>query len=151
MDMIINPMFSSRNFSLKEISHRPIPMDSEALWLEACGYFQMGIMQMIRDLISKKFGVDVPITPTSGYRNPTINEATPGAAKNSLHMWRIAEGMQLYCACDFTVDGSKVDPKKVYEFLVEVLGGFGELIYYPKDHHFHYSASVKKEPFIQGG
>lgn len=141
-------MFRSLNFSSEEIAHRPIPMDNESLWLEPCSYFQMGVMQTVRNLISKKFGKDIPITITSGYRSPTINETVPGAAKNSMHIWRLGDNFGLYCANDFIVDGSKVDPKKVYEFLVEVLGGYVELIYYPKDHHFHLSASIKKEAFV---
>ena len=108
-------------------------------------------MQIIRDLICKKFGQDIAITITSGYRSPDVNNATKGAAKDSMHIWRLGENLNFLCACDFTVDGSKVDPQKVYEFLKDVLGGYSELIYYPSegDKHFHYSPSLKKEPFAK--
>lgn len=130
-----------------------MPSGDQVFFIEACACFQTGCMQVVRDLISKKFVPDDPtgitITITSGYRNPTINALTPGAAPNSMHLWRLGEGMSFLTANDFVIDGSKADPEKVFEYLKSVLGGYCELIFYPQDKHFHISFSLKKEPFAK--
>lgn len=139
-------MISSRNFNLKEIAHRELPQD---MFYHTAAAYEMGIMQMIRFLIKKKFQKDIPITITSGYRSQEVNDNTPGSAKNSNHIWGLDDKFRLRVANDFTVDGSQIDPHTVYLYLKEVLGGEIELIYYEKTKHFHVSPSQAKEAFVQ--
>ena len=137
---------ASRNFTITEITHRELPQD---MFYHNAAAFQMGAMQMIRNLIKKRFQKDIPITITSGYRSQEVNNNTPGSAKKSNHIWGLDDGFRLKTANDFVVDGSQVDPYEVYCYLKDVLGGEIELIYYEKTKHFHISPSQAKEAFIQ--
>lgn len=89
-------MLSSRNFTVNEIAHRPLPKD---VLYELIACFQMGKMQSIVDYLSYKLRYEVSCEPTSGYRDPAYNK-TIGGAENSRHCWKIQNG-KIVCGGDY--------------------------------------------------
>lgn len=92
----------SRNFTLEEIAHRPLPAN-----LQDIGLMAMGYMQAIRDLSSARFGKDVPLKITSGYRELTYNREVSSSKTpdNSYHVWRWQGDKAPLWAVDFAPIG----------------------------------------------
>lgn len=86
----------SKNFTLTEIAHRPLLSDPS---LQACGMYQMGKMQAIRNFLCGVYDREVKIIITSGYRELEYNRSI-GSPDTSNHVWRIEDG-RVRAANDF--------------------------------------------------
>lgn len=91
----------TRNFSVEEIAHRPLPPA-----LLPVGISLLGYAQGMRDMACATFGKEISITTTSGYRDKLYNRTVSTAKNpdNSNHIWRIVNGMPIG-AWDFVPNG----------------------------------------------
>jgi len=127
-------MFSSRNFNIKEIANQELP---PAPWYLMAACFQMGVMQIVRDILTSQLGTDARTRIISGWRSIPSNDALANAARNSYHLWRLAEGQQFVTANDFTLIDEPNLVKPAYDILKNIL--IGELYYDESDNKIHYS------------
>ncbi len=146
-DMISFKIFSSRNFSAKEIAHKSIDTDPDNSFLFEAVHYQMGWMQAIRDYLCHYFKKEVPIEITSGYRSVAYNKVIGGVA-NSLHIWRLGVpnqyGLTMITACDFRPKG--VDIRQAFEALSWCQGEM--YLHVPKS-IIHYSPYEPEPHFVK--
>jgi hypothetical protein len=146
-DMIQGNMFSSRDFSAREIANRVIDSDPDSGHLFEIAHFELGVMQMIRDYLCHYFKKDVPIQITSGYRPVAYNKLV-GGVENSYHIWRLGTpnklGLQMISAIDFRPLG--VDIEEAFKALSWLKGEF----YWNKQKSIlHYSPYKEEAHFIK--
>ena len=119
----------SRNFTLEEIAHRPLPNDKRDI-----AAFLTGKMQSIVDYLSYQLKTRIGCTPTSGYRSPKVNidiSTTDRADKTSNHMWRI-ENDYIKCAGDYKFFNKQTSIQIPCSIIFPLLAPFGGEIYWNK-------------------
>lgn len=94
----------TRNFTLAEIAHRPLPKD-----LEPIGLVLLGYAQCMRDAACARFSRNIAIDTTSGYRDRAYNRTVSTATNpdNSNHIWRYINGVPV-AAWDFSPIGFNI-------------------------------------------
>lgn len=128
-------MIRTRNFTLNEVIHRPDKLPDELLPI---AYSALGTMQAIRDALCFRFGKEVPVEQTSGYRELAYNLSI-GSSKNSFHIWRFENGKMIY-ACDFKPKG--VPLRQALNVANEVVKGE---VYLHRRHGFIHAAPCGPE------
>lgn len=128
----------SKNFSTHEVIHRdPEKLPSE---LEPIAYHAQGMLQGFRNHLKVKYGKDIILNVTSGYRSPSYNRAIGGAA-NSYHQWRIDKDGSMVWATDL------ISPNLSQELLYEEAARFftGEVYMHRTNGLVHVSDYGKDE------
>jgi uncharacterized protein YcbK (DUF882 family) len=107
-------------------------------------------MQAVRDAACLKFGKDVPLRITSGYREPAYNRSKAvGSKAGSYHEWRIGTGKEqgrLLWAIDFVPIG--VNLVEFWKWYEDFTGGER---YCHRGHGFIHTApnAMDKKPWIK--
>lgn len=117
---------NSRNFTIEEIAHRGINSSE----LTDIAYFQMGIMQMIRDYLSWRMKKEVSIQCTSGYRDEKFNKVI-GGVDGSNHIWREEDGF-IRCAGDYRFFDKNTKEQIPCMLILQMLEPFQGEIYHNK-------------------
>ena len=130
----------TRNFTLQEVAHRPLP---DHLIPNAVAAMQA--MQILRDMGSAYFKKDVPLRITSGYRELDYNRKI-GSPDNSYHVWRASDKGTLLWAVDFEPIG--VD---IAQYFAWMMGNVkGERYRHQRHKFIHFAPNGKdKPPWIQ--
>lgn len=133
----------TRNFTLQEVAHRPLP---DHLIPNAVAAMQA--MQMLRDMGSAYFKKDVPLRITSGYREKEYNRKVSGSRNpdNSYHVWRKEADGTLIWAVDFVPIG--VTPSQYFAWMMNIVKG--ERYRHQRHKFIHFAPNGKdKPPWIQ--
>lgn len=130
----------SRNFTLAEIAHRPLPAS-----LQDVGLVAMGYIQAIRDLGSARFGKDVPLKIMSGYRELAYNRSIK-SPDSSYHVWRTRSNDSPLWAVDFIPQGVSV--AAYFDWLKDITRG--ERYRHSKHGFIHLAPfAPDKKPWVQ--
>lgn len=133
----------SRNFDTQEVVHRNVPEE-----LEPNAYFLQGVLQVLRDACTIKYGKNVRIVLISGYRPPEVNAELENAADNSNHMWANDEEdfREFKVAAD--IYSPDLPPQLLYSVAKTLIRG--EVYYDVSDRKVHIAPCGRvKQPWVQ--
>jgi len=134
------PNVKTRDFSLREVIHRPDDIPEKAVPI---GYIALGYIQGVRDALWSFYGREIRIKIQSGYRSKRYNRTLVGASSNSFHIWRWEESSPIWA---LDISSPDLSPEELYTFCKDYVRG--ETYHHVRNRIVHIAPTGKDEEWV---